>query len=246
MSKKTRIAFQEWLISKGRNIGAAGADGIIGKETKQAVYNMFFELRAKAITDTELKQISNQLGDVSGTARIRAVAEIESAGSGWFNTGHVKILYERHKFWIYNDDSSAPKSTFFNYPDSGNYTTDANKNDINDSWEKLLRACEYDPMGAFMSVSMGKFQVMGFHYKDMGFENPWDMLLSLVANEVNHYNLLVKYVLINNLKGAFLKIDGKSENCVAFAKGYNGKGYAKYSYHSKIATAYSKYKAKGF
>ena len=54
MSKKTRVAFQNWLISKGRNIGAAGADGIIGKETKQAVYNMFFELKAKAITNDEL------------------------------------------------------------------------------------------------------------------------------------------------------------------------------------------------
>ena len=246
MSKLTRIDFQKWFIGKGKNVGNAGADGIIGKATKQATFELFRDLKAQAISNDELKQMSVLLGDSTGTARIRAVAEVESAGSGWFNTRHVKILYERHKFWKYNDDSSAPKSTFFNYPDSGNYTTDANKNDINDSWEKLLRACEYDPMGAFMSVSMGKFQVMGYHYKDMGFENPWDMMLSLVANEVNHYILLVKYVLVNNLKNAFLKIDAKPENCVAFAKGYNGPAYSKYSYHSKIAGAYSKYKLKGF
>ena len=246
MSKKTRVDYQNWLLSKGCFIGNSGADGIIGKATKEATYKLFADLKAKAVTDSQLEDFSLTLGDNTGTARIRAVAEVESGGFGWFDTGHVKVLYERHKFWKYNDDSSAPKSTFFNYPDSGNYTTDANKNDINDSWEKLLRACEYDPMGAFMSVSMGKFQVMGYHYKDMGFENPWDMMLSLVANEVNHYNLLVKYVLVNNLKNAFLKIDTKAENCVAFAKAYNGPAYSKYSYHSKIAGAYSKYKLKGF
>ena len=246
MSKLTRIDYQKWLISKGKNVGSAGADGIIGKATKQATFELFRDLKAQAISNDELKQMSVLLGDSTGTARIRAVAEVESAGSGWFNTGHVKILYERHKFWKYNNDTSAPKSTFFNYPTGGNYTIDADNNDINDSWEKLLRACEYDPMGAFMSVSMGKFQVMGYHYKDMGFENPWDMMLSLVANEVNHYNLLVKYVLVNNLKNAFLKIDTKAENCVAFAKAYNGPAYSKYSYHSKIAGAYSKYELKGF
>lgn len=246
MSKKTRVDYQNWLLSKGCFIGNSGADGIIGKATKEATYKLFADLKAKAVTDAQLEDFSLTLGDNTGTARIRAVAEVESGGFGWYDTGHVKILYERHKFWTYNDDKTAPKSTFFNYPRGGNYTIDANKNDINDSWEKLLRACEYDPLAAFMSVSMGKFQVMGFHYKILGFKTPWDMLLSLVSEESNHYNLLVKYIIANNLKSAFLKINGSAENCVPFAKGYNGSQYAKFNYDVKIAKACLKFKNKGY
>lgn len=246
MSKASRITFQKWLQSKGCNIGNAGADGIIGKATKQAIYDLFENKNLQLITDQDLKQISASLGDTSGTARIRAVSEVESGGYGWYNTGHVKILYERHKFYKYNDDKTAPLSTFFNYPDGGNYTIDANKNDINDSWEKLLRACEFDPMAAFMSVSMGKFQVMGFHYQDMGFATPYDMLFSMVSIEANHYKCLAKYILKNNLKSAFLKINGSPINCVPFARGYNGSGYSFFKYDSKLANSYIQQKAKGY
>lgn len=246
MSKLTRIDFQKWLIGKGKNVGNAGADGIIGKATKAAVFELFRDLKAKAVTNDELKQLSILLGDNTGTAKIRAVAEVESGGNGWLNDGLVKILYERHKFWKYNNDTSAPKSTFFNYPTGGNYTIDADNNDINDSWEKLLRACEFDPLAAFMSVSMGKFQVMGFHYALLGFKTPWDMMYSLVSDEKKHYELLVRYIKVNHLSKAFVAINGIANNCRAFAAGYNGSGYVNFNYHVKIANAYTKYKNKGY
>ena len=72
------------------------------------------------------------------------------------------------------------------------------------------------------------------------------MLLSLVSEESNHYDLLVKYIIANNLKSAFLKINGSAENCVPFAKGYNGSQYAKFNYDVKIAKAYLKFKNKGY
>lgn len=246
MSKQTRVDYQNWLIGKGKNVGAAGADGTIGKATKQATFELFSDLKAKAISSEELKKLSVLLGDNTGTAKIRAVAEVESGGSGWLNDGLVKILYERHKFWKYNNDKSAPKSTFFNYPSGGNYTIDADNNDINDSWEKLLRACEFDPLGAFMSVSMGKFQVMGFHYAILGFKTPWDMMYSLVSNENGHYELLVRYIKVNNMTKAFQKINGVAANCRDFAAGYNGSGYAAFKYDVKIANAYTKFQKKGF
>lgn len=246
MSKKTRVDYQNWLLSKGCFIGNSGADGIIGKATKEATYKLFADLKAKAVTDAQLEDFSLTLGDNTGTAKIRAVAEVESRGNGWLNDGLVKILYERHKFWKYNNDTSAPKSTFFNYPTGGNYTIDADNNDINDSWEKLLRACEFDPLAAFMSVSMGKFQVMGFHYALLGFKTPWDMMYSLVSDEKKHYELLVRYIKVNHLSKAFVAINGVADNCRSFAAGYNGSGYANFNYHVKIANAYTKYKNKGY
>lgn len=244
MSKQNRLDFQNWLISKGCKIGAV--DGIIGKATKQAIYDLFSDKKAKAVSDAELKKVALDLGDVLGTARIRAVAAVESGGSGWYNTGHVKILYERHKFNLYNTDKTAPLSLFFNHPTRGNYTLDENKNDINDSWEKLLRACEFDPVAAFMSVSMGKFQIMGFHYKSLGFKTPYDMLLSMVSYESAHYDCLVKFIMANNLQAAFLTMSGSASDCIPFARGYNGSKYAEFSYHSKLAQNINRFKASGY
>ena len=238
LSKQTRMHFQEFLKAKGFYTG--NIDGIIGSRTKAAILNCFQCKTATAITDVELFQFAKLLGDTN-TVRIRTVAEVESNGSGWFNDGRPKILYERHKFWKYNDDATAPKSTFFNYPDAGNYTIDADKNGINDSYDKLLKACEYDPMGAFMSVSMGAFQVMGFYFKEMGYATPWEMLYDCARSEKAQYQLLVNYIVMNKLQKAFLAISGKPDTCRMFASGYNGKNYAKYNYHGKLASAYLYY-----
>lgn len=246
MSKASRIAYQEWLISKGLNLGKGGSDGNIGDKTKEATLLLFKNLKAKAVTDDEIKAIAKNLGDLSGSARLRAVAEVESGGKGWLSTGHVKILYERHKFWMFNDDNSVPKSEYFNYPTGGNYTIDLDKNGLDDSWDKLLKACEYDPMAAFKSVSMGQFQIMGFHYSTLGFQTPYDMMLSLVDNQQAHFDLLARYINFNHLTKAFLQINGKAQNCIPFAFGYNGSMYANFSYNTKIASNYLKFVAKGF
>lgn len=234
MSIQTRKHLQEFLKIKGFYTGIV--DGIVGNNTKKAILACFQNKNAAAITAPELMAFAKQLGDTN-TIRIKAVAKVESAGSGWFNDGRPKILYERHKFWKYNDDASAPKSTFFNYPDTGNYTTDADHNGLNDSYDKLLKACEYDPKAAFMSVSMGMFQVMGYYYYNMGFATPWEMLYACTHYEREQYRLLVNYIVMNNMQRSFLALSSKPDTCRAFAKGYNGKNYVKYDYHGKLASA---------
>lgn len=234
MSILTRKSLQEFLKAKGFYKGAI--DGVIGTNSKNAILACFQNKNATAITDAELMAFAKQLGDTS-TARIKAVAKVESAGSGWFKDGRPKILYERHKFWKYNDDSSAPKSTFFNFPDAGNYTEDADKNGLNDSYDKLLKACEYDPKAAFMSVSMGMFQVMGMYYYNMGYTTPWEMLYACTHSEREQYRLLVNYIIMNNMQKSFLALSPKPDTCRPFALGYNGKNYVKYNYHGKLASA---------
>lgn len=234
LSIQTRKHFQEFLKTKGFYTGSI--DGVIGSGTKKAILACFKNKKAAAITPQDLLVFAKQLGDTN-TVRIRAVAKVESAGAGWFNDGRPKILYERHKFWKYNDDKTAPKSLFFNYPDGGNYTADADKNNLNDSYDKLLKACEYDPQAAFMSVSMGMFQVMGFHYYNMGFATPWEMLYACTHYEREQYRLLVNYILMNNLQKAFLAISPNPDTCRPLALGYNGKTYVKFNYHGKLASA---------
>ena len=57
----------------------------------------------------------------------------------------------------------------------------------------------------------------------------------VVGSEAANYELLARYIEHNNLAGAFRAISADLETCRAFADGYNGPGYRKFDYHSKIA-----------
>ena len=230
---------QSWLNDRGASPKLV-ADGIGGPKTREAIYQVFRNNKAKAVTQDDINRMAGMLGDTSDK-RIKAVARVESAGNSFDNNGLVKILYERHYFYkAVKRIIFFPGRTdhFLSNPSWGGYTTDFNNNAINDSWEKLAYAACIDPDGAFQSVSIGKFQVMGSHYKALGYAHPIDMLYDATTNESSHYYMLVNYILkVANLSNAFLKLSTNSEDCRAFAKGYNGSNYASNKYHTKLADA---------
>lgn len=230
---------QQWLNDHGANPKLV-CDGIGGTKTRNAFIQVFTNKNASAVTDEYIKGIAHKLGD-SDTKRIKAVAKVESAGSSFDNNGLVKILYERHYFYKFTKRVIFFPSTedhFLSNPQAGGYTLDFNKNNVNDSWEKLSYAVCIDPFGAIQSVSIGKFQCMGIYYKQLGYKTPLDMLWAASRSESSHYDMLAGYILnVANLKGAFLKLSTNPETCRAFARGYNGSSYAKYDYHNKLAKA---------
>lgn len=211
-----------------------------GPATRSAIYEVFKCKTAKAVTEDELLVFAKQLGDTN-TKRIKAIGKVETNGSAWFSDGVSKILYERHYFYkfvkkiIYLPGYS---DHFLSNPKWGGYTMDFNKNSINDSWEKLAFAACIDPVGAFSSVSISSFQVMGGYYKELGYNNPIDMLYEVTRDEAVHYKLLVGFILnVAKIKNSFLKISTNSEANRAFCKAYNGSQYEKNQYHVKLAKA---------
>lgn len=230
---------QIWLNDKGANPKLI-ADGIGGPRTRDAIYQVFKNKSAPAATEMDLMKIAHTLGDNS-TKRIKAIAKVESNGSAWQDDGLVKILYERHYFYKFVKKTiylPGYKDHFLSNPKWGGYTIDFNKNNINDSWEKLAHAMCINPDGALQSISIGKFQVMGIYYKELGYNHPIDMLWDATRSEKAHYNILAGYILrVAYMKSAFLKISTNSETCRDFAKKYNGSNYAANNYHVKIANA---------
>ena len=94
---------QAWLNA---NCGTKlEVDGVWGTSSRAEFIHAMTNRNAPAITEQELQTIAEQLGD-SDTKRIKAVADVESNGSGWFNSGLPKILWERHKFWKHTPDKS--------------------------------------------------------------------------------------------------------------------------------------------
>lgn len=234
---------QEWINSKIKeeklNVPLLVVDGKGGSLTRASFIQIFVNKNAKAITNQELKEISLMLGD-KDTKRIRAVAEVESSGAGWFNSGLPKILYERHYFYRYSKILKDVLGLgWIGAKSSGGYTEDVNKNGINDSWEKLSHAVCIDPDAALKSVSIGSFQVMGCWYKELGYDHPLDMLWDARNSEYAHYKMLVGFIIkVARIQPHFLRISGKAETNIPFVRAYNGVAYAKNDYHNKLARAY--------
>ena len=226
---------QKWL---NENCGTQlEIDGVWGTSSRAEFISAMTCRNAPAITDAELLDIAHSLG-ASTDKQIRAVAKVESNGSGWFNSGLPKILYERHKFWQWVRNASNRVVSIFANPQSGGYTMDANNNGINDSWEKLALAIGKEPLTALESISIGKFQVLGRWYKQCGYKHPIEMLYAASRSEKVHFELLRDYILnVANLRAAFLQLSTNPNDCRAFAEGYNGKNYVKYDYHNKLAKA---------
>ena len=214
------------------------ADGVIGTKTKNLFLAVMTNKKAEAITEEQLGDIVQQLGDTTST-RIKAIAKVESNGGGWDNSGLVKLLFERHYFYKLTQKQVSSKTFgIISAPTSGGYTIDMDKNGINDSWEKMIECMNIDVDSAIKSVSIGKFQVMCKYYDLLGYNTPLDMLWLCTRSEYEHYKTLVGYILkVGNLQHAYLKITTDPKDCVPFVLGYNGPNWIKNDYANKLATA---------
>lgn len=223
-------ALQEWLNIMGHKPQLV-VDGIGGPATETALYVMFSNRDAPAVGDNHIAEYAARMGGT--VAQVRAVAEVECAGSGFFDSGHPKILWERHFFW----KRLRLKIPLISDPAPGGYTMDADKDGRNDSWEKLCAAAMRGPAWAFESASWGKFQVMGAWWEKLGYGSAIEFAWSMRESEAGHYEALVRYIERFGLRGPFRRLSSNPEGCRDFAKGYNGPKYEKFGYHQKLAAA---------
>lgn len=161
-------------------------------------------------------------------AAIKAVAEVESNGGGFLPNSQPKILFEGHYFYELTNGKfgisnvSYPKwiSTYYNQ----------NQHD------RLAKAVKLDRNAALQSASWGKFQIMGKHWRKLGYNSLQDFITAMYANETEHLMAFVKYVKVFGLADEL-----RAKNWSGFAYGYNGKSYKKNRYDDKMAVAYKKF-----
>ena len=161
-------------------------------------------------------------------AAIKAVAEVESAGGGFLNDGKPKILFEGHEFYKRTNGKHGVSN--ISYPKW--ISTYYNQN----QYERLDKAAKLDRTAALESASWGKFQVMGYHWKSLGYVSLQAFINAMYSNETEHLMAFVKYVQVNGLADELRRKDW-----AGFARGYNGPSYAKNKYDVKMANAYKKY-----
>lgn len=214
---------QHWLDTHG--VVPVAVDGKYGPMTRSALLAAFSNLSAPAITSDQIDGIADRLGCTR--KQVMAVAKVESGGAAYDNQGRPKILFERHYFhrltqgkWSVCDYSNSA---------AGGYGAD--------SWQKLADAAGRDPSAAFQSASWGRFQVMGSHWKALGYLDEMAMPWAMRESEYGHYEALCRYVETFGLVKAIRALSADPADCRAFAKGFNGPGYKTYSYDIKLAKA---------
>lgn len=201
------------------------ADGIWGPASRAAFLAAFTNREANAVTDDDIAEIAARIGCT--VKQVKAVAKVESGGSAFDYHGKPKMLFERHYFHRLTQGRYSPQAYSHEVP--GDYNTD--------SWGKLTYALGKDPDAALSSCSWGRFQVMGSHWKALGYISPWAMAHSAVLSEGDHYEMLVRYVMAFGLVKAMQQLSTDPDTCRAFAKSYNGPGFEKFKYHEKLAAA---------
>ncbi|HBE51693.1 MAG TPA: hypothetical protein DDW76_23685 [Cyanobacteria bacterium UBA11369] len=184
----------------------------------------------KFLTNRDYSNAANLLN--LEVAVIRAVVEVETAGSGFLPDGRPKILFERH--WFYKlTPLPVSKSRFdLSNPQPGGYLGGIRE------WDRLNDAINLDRIPALKSASWGLGQVMGFNYKVAGYSDVEEFVNAMHISEGKHLEAMMNFIKSQNLDKAL-----RSRDWAAFARGYNGPAYARNKYDQKLAAAYAKYAA---
>lgn len=190
----------------------------------------------KRITNEQIKEIARNFG--ISPAMFKAFIEVESGGKGFDErTGKILIQFEPHWF-----RRKAP------YAPSGKWSV--NKVDVQSKeWPAFNNAFAINPEAAMESTSIGLPQIMGFHWKRLGYNSVGEMWDDFKKGEYQQVLALAR----------FIKTDPKLYNAVKtrnyhlIATYYNGAAYAKMAkkwgrepYNISLEKAYNKYVRQGF
>lgn len=170
-------------------------------------------------------------------AMLLAVAEVESGGQATALVNGAQeplIRWEGHYFdqRLTGEKRERARAEGLSSPKAG-----AVKNPAGQAgrWKLVTRATKIDRQAALESFSIGVGQVMTAHWKWLGFETV-DAMIKLARRDVGgQMDLMARFIVKSQLDDELLRHD-----FTAFARGYNGAGFKKNAYHTKIAAAYQR------
>lgn len=164
-------------------------------------------------------------------ADLGGIKVVESGSFGWFRNGQIKILPEPHVFRRRLPERLRAKAIrqglatrgFRATKASGHYKSMRGPKPRYDLLNKMIQFCLKHNKGmvgpAYMSVSIGDFQIMGFHWKALGFKSAKNMFDQFCASQTVQINAFVKLLLQMGLKQAI-----RDRNFARVETVYNGGG----------------------
>jgi len=181
------------------------------------------------LSESDYERAAKDLGvDI---AAIKAVAEVETSGRAFDDSGRPRILYERHYFHRLTNGKHSKKHPDISNPKAGGYGSFASQ------YPKLQKAYGLNQSAALKSASWGRFQIMGANHRAAGFARVESFVLAMTEAESKHLRAFVSFVNSNQSMLAALR----GHEWAGFAAAYNGKNYRANTYDDKLKAAYEKY-----
>jgi hypothetical protein len=170
-------------------------------------------------------------------AALRAVAEVESSGSGFLNPPSElpKVLFEGHAFHRLTQgrfDAQHPTLSYRTWTKAHYAATQIGE------WARLDRACALDRVAALQSTSWGAFQIMGFNFGYCGYSNIEQFVAAQKAGADSQLEAFAHFITREVFLSAL-----RRKHWADFARAYNGPAYAKNAYDKKLGAAYARWKA---
>lgn len=209
------------------------ADGIAGPKTLAALAGKSSSLH---LGHTDIDVAADALG--VQVAALMAVNEVESRGEGFLN-GNPIVLFERHvmhkRLAAAGKDADALAARYPDLvnPKRGGYRGGAQE------WYRLNLARQIDPDIADESASWGAFQIMGYHWRALGYASIGDFVSAMSRNEAAQLDAFVRFIkAADGLHKAL-----KARKWADFAKAYNGPAYKENMYDTRLQRAYERHAA---
>lgn len=183
-------------------------------------------------------------------AAIRAIDEIESAGSGFLSSSlRPKILFEGHYFYklaarlgLAEKFRKAEPTICYPTWTKAHYLGREGEYGRLAKATELCHKFEISDSIALRSASWGRYQIMGENFRDAGFDDVEDFVEAHFQDEDNHLEAFIIY-----LKNAFLMDDlqnlpkNPAKYAQIIASGYNGPGYRRNAYDTKLVAAFRRF-----
>jgi hypothetical protein len=187
----------------------------------------------KAMLLEAVARVSAEIG--VETEVLMAVTEVESGGQIFANVGgraEPLIRFEGHFFYR---QLPARKRNQALVSGLASPVAGAVRNPLSQTgrWKLLRRACAIDRDAGYASTSWGVGQVMGAHWRWLGFESVLALVGEARSGIEGQVRLFARYIDKADLAGRL-----RSHDWAGFARAYNGPDYARRGYHRKIDAAY--------
>lgn len=192
------------------------------------------------LTDDDIRAMADSLG--VETAAIKAVIDIETGKNhvGFHTDGRPLVNFDLGMFkrraqrdGVNLAAAAAQYPATFEAPDIPRYGSHQDAH-----YARLDGALAIDSIAAIESTFWGMFQIGGFNWKLAGATDHQDFVRRVSRSE---YDQLVLFA--NFMRNTGLLTHLKNKNWTAFARLYNGPGYASRGYHTRLAASYARHKA---
>ena len=225
------------------SVKAVETDSIKAVETDsvKAVEAVSYEHIPDRLTDEDFREVAEELG--VEVAAIKAVVEIEAGAKheGFWANGKPIINFDLSMFRKFAARNKINLSRYqrshavvFAKPNRARYGSYQAAQQA-----RLDAARTIDDKTAIEGTFWGMFQLGGFNWKVCGTSSPDEFVRLMSRSERDQLELFAEFIRETGMLPLL-----KAKNWSAFARRFNGPSYARRGYHTRLARAYAKHKAK--